>query len=284
MGSLRNPIGPLPSSIYWRRRGVALLLFVLLLILVIWAFSLGGSGGGGKGDDAKGPGGKGIESTITPGPSATSSVNSQRPGGRDESGEDGGSGGSGSGGGDASGGGSGGSGGDDSGTGGGGGSGGGGGGADALGVGNGVALADDSSLPDCSRDDIELTLRSVLDSREKNTYAPDEKPTFEVIVKNTSDSACKVDFGRASASLTITDKENEHVWASNDCSRGSALALIEVPADGETTRTVQWDRTLSSEECATPSGGGTAKSGTYLVEARVDGLGSAQVSFVLEQD
>ncbi|QKV93439.1 hypothetical protein HUT19_18090 [Streptomyces sp. NA02950] len=281
MGSLRNPIGPLPSSIYWRRRAVALALLGLLVLLVIWASGWGGSGGGH--DDGKGPGGGGPASTITPGPSSTTPVNSERPGGRDES--DGGGGsddpGSGSGSGDE---------GTDSGgagtgSGGAGGSGSGGTGGDGIGSGDGRTLPVGSSLPDCRRADIDLTVRSVKDEKVKNSYGPGEKPTFEIVVKNTSNSSCKVDFGRAAATLTITDADNEHIWASGDCPEGSAAsALVEVPGSGETKRTVEWDRKRSAEHCATPSGPAAAKSGTYLVEAKLDGLGTAQVSFVLKKD
>ncbi|MFE9008288.1 hypothetical protein ACFYOY_40250 [Streptomyces sp. NPDC007875] len=284
MGSLRNPIGPLPSSIYWRRRIVALALLVVIVLLVIWAFGWGGSGGGGS-DEGKGSGGGGPASTITPGPSSSGPVNSERPGGRDES-DNGGSGSGDSGG---SGGGS-----DDGGTGGasdggagGGGSGGssgGGAGGGGIGTGTGQGLPAGSSLPDCRPGDAELTVRSVKDSKVKNTWAPGEKPTFEIVVKNTKSSSCKVDFGRSAASLTITDAKNAHVWASGDCPEGSASALVEVKGSGETKRTVEWDRKRSAEHCATPSGSASAKPGTYLVEVKVDGLGTAKVSFVLEKD
>lgn len=288
MGSLRNPIGPLPSSIYWRRRIVALALFVVIVLLVIWAFGWGGSGGGGS-DEGKGSGGGGPASTITPGPSSSGPVNSERPGGRDESdnggsgsGDSGGSGGgSDDGGKDASGGGAGGSG--SGGAGGAGGSSGGGAGG-GIGTGTGPGLPAGSSLPDCRPGDAELTVRSVKDSKVKNTWAPGEKPTFEIVVKNTKSNSCKIDFGRAAASLTITDAKNAHVWASGDCPEGSATALVEVKGSGQTKRTVEWDRKRSAEHCATPSGSASAKPGTYLVEVKVDGLGTAKVSFVLEKD
>ncbi|MFJ2348965.1 hypothetical protein [Streptomyces antimycoticus] len=284
MGSLRNPIGPLPSSIYWRRRIVALALLVVIVLLVIWAFGWGGSGGGGS-DEGKGGGGGGPASTITPGPSSSGPVNSERPGGRDES-DNGGSGSGDSGG---SGGGS-----DDGGTGAGGGgagggsgsggSSGGGAGGGGIGTGTGPGLPAGSSLRDCRPGDAELTVRSVKDSKVKNTWEPGEKPTFEIVVKNTKSSSCKVDFGRAAASLTITDAKNAHVWASGDCPEGSASALVEVKGSGEIKRTVEWDRKRSAEHCATPSGSASAKPGTYLVEVKVDGLGTAKVSFVLEKD
>ncbi|MGA6159773.1 hypothetical protein ACPEIC_41320 [Stenotrophomonas sp. NPDC087984] len=287
MGSLRNPIGPLPSSIYWRRRIVALALFVVIVLLVIWAFGWGGSGGGGS-DEGKGSGGGGPASTITPGPSSSGPVNSERPGGRDESDNGGsGSGGSGGGGGSDDGGtDAGGDGGGGSGSGGAGGDGGssGGGAGGGIGTGTGQGLPAGSSLPDCRSGDAELTVRSVKDSKVKNTWAPGEKPTFEIVVKNTKSSSCKVDFGRAAASLTITDAKNAHVWASDDCPEGSASALVEVKGSGQTKRTVEWDRKRSAEHCATPSGSASAKPGTYLVEVKVDGLGTEKVSFVLEKD
>lgn len=285
MGSLRNPIGPLPSSIYWRRRAVALALLALIVLLVIWAFGWGGSGGGGS-DEGKGPGGGGPARTITPGPTTSGPVNSERPGGRDESGTGGTGPGSGSddaGGDGGTGTGSGGAAGDGT-SGGTGGTGATGGTGDGLGEGDGQGLPVGSSLPECKRGDIELTVRSVKDAKVKNTYEPDEKPTFEITVKNSSNSSCAVDFGRAAASLTITDADNKHVWASDDCPEGSATALIEVPASGDTKRTVEWDRERTAAHCATPTGSKTAAAGTYLVEAKLDGLGTAKVSFVLAKD
>ncbi|MEU5109346.1 MULTISPECIES: hypothetical protein [unclassified Streptomyces] len=285
MGSLRNPIGPLPSSIYWRRRAVALAFLILVLLLAIWAFGWGGSGGGGGKDEGKGSGGGGAASTITPGPTSSTPVNSQRPGGRDES-DDAGTGGDDTGGADSGGSGdgtdTGGAGGDGSaagsdGDGDGGGTGG------SLGIGDGQSVPAGSSLAACTPGAVELTVRSVKDSRVKNTYEPGEEPTFEIIVKNSSDTACKVDFGRAAASLTITDAENDHVWASDDCPKGSKSVLVEVAGKGQTKRTVDWDRKRSAEDCAKPSGDASAKPGTYLVEAKVEGLGTARVSFVLNK-
>jgi hypothetical protein len=284
VGSLRNPIGPLPSSIYWRRRAVALALLILVLLLVIWAFGWGGAGGGGGRDEGKGSGGGGAASTITPGPTSSTPVNSQRPGGRDESdnggtdtGDDSGGGNGGDAGNSGSGGGS------DTGGAGDAGNGGGGTGG-CLGIGDGRSVPAGSSLPACTRSAVELTVRSVKDSKVKNTYEPGEEPTFEIIVKNSSDTACKVDFGRASATLTITDSENDHVWASDDCPEGGQSVLVEVAGNGQTKRTVHWDRKRSVENCATPAGSASAKPGTYLVEAKLDGLGTARVSFVLDED
>ncbi|MEX2973890.1 hypothetical protein [Streptomyces sp. C184] len=263
MGSLRNPIGPLPSSIYWRRRAVALAIVVLLALLVVWALNLGG-GGGKSGDEGKGSQGQGPATSITPGPSGSGPAIGEKPGGRGESGSGGGSG-SGDGGGSA--------GGDGDASGGGSGASGGG----PIGQGSGKsAVAAGSSLPNCVSDKAELVLHSV-----KGSYAPGAKPTFELTVKNAAGAACKVDLGQKAAVLTITDSAgDDRVWASNDCPSGTAPALLEVPAKGEVQRTVVWDRRASGPQCATPSSA-LVPAGKYRIQADVPGLETVHTTFVL---
>ncbi|MFE1771810.1 hypothetical protein [Streptomyces sp. NPDC059008] len=276
MGSLRNPIGPLPSSIYWRRRAVALAIVVLLTVLVVWALNLGGGGGANSDEGKGGSHGKGPATSITPGPSSTGPAITQKPGGRDESGG-GGESGSDSG----AGGGSGASDGDSGGAGGGSGSGGSGSGSGSgpIGQGSGSAVPAGSSLPNCTSPKVELTLRSVKDS-----YAPGKRPAFELTVKNTAGAACKVDLGQKAAVVTITDTAGDDpVWASNDCPSGTAPALLKVPGEGSVKRTLGWDRHASAPRCATPSSA-TVPAGKYLIEAKVPGLKAARTSFVLDED
>ncbi|MFE1767779.1 hypothetical protein ACWDBF_35235 [Streptomyces angustmyceticus] len=273
MGSLRNPIGPLPSSIYWRRRAVALAIVVLLALLVVWALNWGASGGK-SGDEGKGPHGKGPATSITPGPSASGPADDQKPGGRDESSGGGGSD-SGSGGGSGAAGGGDESGGDSV-----GGSGSSGSVPDGpLGQGSGKNAVDaSSSLPNCVSDEAELVLHSV-----KKSYAPRAKPTFELTVKNGAGDACKVDLGQKAAVLTITDTAgDDRVWASNDCPSGTRPALLRVPAKGSVKRTIVWDRRASGPQCATPSSA-TVPSGKYLIEAKVPGLDTVHTTFALAE-
>ncbi|MEU1817111.1 hypothetical protein ABZ543_18210 [Streptomyces roseifaciens] len=274
MGSLRNPIGPLPSSIYWRRRAVALGLLGLLVLVGLWFVTLGGDGGSGddqgKGSDGKNPA---DNTTITPGPVPSGPHFSQRPGGRGESGSGGTGGGAGDG---RSGGGAAGTGG--SGAGGGGTTGTGGGGSGALGTGDGKAVPAGSPLPDCGPGSVRLAIRSVKDS-----YGPDEKPKFEIVVKNSGGSACKVNFGSAAAILKIAHIDgDDHVWASDDCPRATGAVLVELPGSGETKRTVEWDRKRSAPRCATPSGEGAAGAGKYRAEVRIAGV-TEKVEFTLEK-
>ncbi|MFH9821250.1 hypothetical protein [Streptomyces sp. NPDC017230] len=287
MGSLRNPVGPLPSTIYWRRRAVLLSLFALLALLITWVVVAGG-GGGGK-DREDGANGKNPAPSITPGPSGSGPAISQAPGGRDESGSGdsngsgtgSGSGGSGdgSGSGSRSGSGSGESGGGDGAGGSGSAGGGGSAGGAATGVGAGDALPGGSSLPNCGPGAVNLSLRSV-----RNDYTPGQTPTFELTVRNTSGSDCKVDLGPKHTVLTITPADaDDAYWSSDDCVKGAGSLQYRVAAGRGITYTAKWDRKPSAPECGTPPAG-SAKAGTYLVEAKAAGFEKVRASFVLKSD
>ncbi|MDX2854030.1 hypothetical protein PV342_37505 [Streptomyces sp. PA03-3a] len=281
MGSMRNPVGPLPSSIYWRRRAVVLLLLALLTVLVVWAVNSRDGGG----NSANGPDGRSPAPSITPGPSASGPLNSSRPGGSvgggggDDGGDasDGGSGDSGAAEGSSQGGDSGAAdGGADSGASGAAGTGvSGGSGSDGGNGGGGAQLPAGSSLPDCGSG-VTLNVRST-----DNAYEPGERPRFTLTATNTSATACKLDFGPDSAVLTITDVNDHHVWASDDCPTSRAPYLLQVPAGGSTSYDVEWDRRTSSPRCATPKGA-TAPYGTYLLEVKLPGRSAKQASFVLK--
>ncbi|MEU1868335.1 hypothetical protein [Streptomyces gardneri] len=290
MGSLRNPVGPLPSTIYWRRRAVAVCLVAVLALLAVWAVT-SGDGGGKKANDAAN-GSSPTPPSITPGPSGTGPAISQQPGGRDESSDSGGSGdtsgdgGSGDGGSagsgtDAgSGSGEGADAGTDSGAGGTGKNGDtdGAGGDGGAGTGAGQQVPANSPLPNCPAEALQLSLRSA-----KLSYEAGEKPRFHLVVKNTSDTACKADFGPRSAVLTISDKQADAVWASDDCPRPGNPLLLSVPAQTTVTHTVEWDRGRSAPQCATAPAG-QAGPGTYLVEATMAGAKVAPASFTLAKD
>ncbi|MFF7377289.1 hypothetical protein ACIP4Q_15915 [Streptomyces massasporeus] len=285
MGSLRNPVGPLPSSIYWRRRVVLVSVVAVLALLTLWIVTMGG--GGGKGDD-NGANGKNPAPSITPGPSSSGPAISQAPGGRDESGDEGSGGsgdGSGNGSGDGSEDGSGSGSGDGSGSGGSGGSegagdtGGSGSGTAAGGVGAGDTLPAGSTLPNCTASAVKFSLRS-----RHNTYDPEQTPTFLLTARNVSGSDCKIDLGPKSAVFTIAPaSSDDDYWSSEDCPKAAAHQLYRVAAGSDITYTLKWDRKPSAPECATPRAG-SAGSGTYLVEAKAPGFAKVQTSFVLSAD
>ncbi|WP_327402211.1 hypothetical protein OG194_20095 [Streptomyces sp. NBC_01288] len=275
MGSLRNPVGPLPSSIYWRRRVLMVSVVALLALLITWIVNSGGGGGKNGADGAKN--GKTPAPTITAGPSGSGPAISQHPGGRDDSGGgSGGSSGSGSGDGSGSGGSSAGS---SAGSGGSDGGGSGAGGGSNGGSSTGTTVPADSTLPNCTAGAVQLSLRSL-----HNSYSPDQTPTFVLTAKNSSGSDCKVDLGPKSAVLTITEAGGSaDFWSSADCPKSAGSVYYRVSAGSNVTYTLKWDRKPSAPECATPAAG-SAGAGTYLVEAQASGFAKAQTSFVLASD
>ncbi|MCT4354497.1 hypothetical protein M5362_15295 [Streptomyces sp. Je 1-79] len=273
MGSLRNPVGPLPSSIYWRRRAIALCLIALTALIAVWVVTSGG-GGGKKADDSSN--GASPAPSITPGPSGSGPAISEQPGGRDESGDsgensggDGGDGGDGGSGTDAGG---------DAGSGDGGENGGTDGGDGGAGASAGQQVPADSPLPNCAPGAVQLTLRSAQVS-----YAPGEKPRFQLVARNTSANDCKADLGPRNAVLTISDDQDDEVWSSKDCPRPAGAVLFRVPARSSITHTVEWDRAQSAPQCATAPAGPVGP-GTYLVEAAMPGVKVLPASFTLAKD
>ncbi|MFC7217019.1 hypothetical protein ACFQLX_02360 [Streptomyces polyrhachis] len=267
MGSLRNPIGPLPATIYWRRRAVLAVLVALLSASMAWALTLGGDDGGDGKNQGDGP-----VASITPGPSESGPLISQRPGGRDE--EDGGT----TEGGDpqdpeagtsgptpgaenaaeaggASGGGS-----DTSGT-------------EGFPVGEDGVPAE-SALADCDRSAVTFTIRTV-----RPTYQADEKPRLKLTAANEAANACKLPFGPTRAVITIrATGDDTRVWSSADCPWTTNPILLEVPAGGTMERTITWDAVRSAPECG-PVTRDLLGPGTYEAELKPSGLPASRTEF-----
>ncbi len=285
---MRNPVGPLPSSIYWRRRAVAGLLVALLAVLAAWAATTLGSNG--TKDDGK-PGGSDPVKSITPGPGSSGPAISQQPGGRDESdggsdgsdGSDGSNGDSGSGGdtGAGSGGASGGTGSDGTSTGGAGTAGTGSGGTDSGGSTAGRQVPANSPLPACKPGALELTLRT------KVSYGPDDRPKFEIIARNTSSATCKADLGPKNVVLTVTEasaEKDDVIWSSKDCPAAPGPLFLQVPAGATIVHTGGPGTAPARPPTARPRRRRTAGPGTYLLEAKAPDTPIRRASFVLKKD
>ncbi|MFD7033351.1 hypothetical protein ACFWAR_35520 [Streptomyces sp. NPDC059917] len=271
MGSLRNPVGPLPSSIYWRRRAVLASVAALLALLAVWTVS---SGGGRTSQNGKGGGsGPRPAASITPGAPGSGPAIGTAPGGRDEAGAGGATGGDH--GGAAAGAGAGGAGTGKNGEPGGSGSAAGGG----SGAGPGQVPAD-SPLPTCAPGALQWEVKST-----KNEYETNERPRLELLARNVSGTTCKVDLGPKQAILSITQASTgKAVWSSADCPAGAGNLFYRLPANGETTQALEWDRKFSSaSQCQSPPAG-SAVADTYVVEVKSPGMPVARTSFVLKQD
>lgn len=252
---------------------MALALVALLALLAYGALSLGGDGGnqaGQAGQAGQDDRGDGAASSITPGPTSSEPVDNERPGGRDEVEEDDDAGDADGSDGDA----------DSAGQDGSGDSGSGDGASDdskSSGGSSGGAGDNVDGLATCRAGQAKVSLESV-----KNEYAPGELPKLRITVENTSGTDCGTNITPDHAVLTVVDEDDETVWASDHCVTQDTTQL-RVPARGERTHTVSWDRERSAASCATPPGGAPG-AGTYLVEIEIPQLGTAQSSFVLAKD
>lgn len=247
-------------------------LVALLALLAYGAVSLGGDSGNQAGQAGQDDRGDGAASSITPGPTSSEPVGDERPGGRDEIEEDDdaddadgsdGDGDAGSEGQDGSG---------DSGS---------GDGAQddskSSGGSSGGTGDDVDGLAPCRAGQAKVSLEAV-----KNEYAPGESPKLRITVENTSGTDCGTNVTPDHAVLTVVDDDDETVWASDHCVTQGTTQL-RVPARGERTHTVSWNRERSAASCATPTGGAPG-AGTYLAEVEIPQLGTAQSSFVLAKD
>ncbi|MFG3054337.1 hypothetical protein ACGFZP_25735 [Kitasatospora sp. NPDC048239] len=300
MPSLRQPVGPLPASIYWRRRIVMLAALAAVVALILWLMSDQGDGGGqGKAAQAVPSQSQTPAQAITPGASPSGPANTLRPGGGGSSGGGSGGPGGGTGGGAVSG-----SGGGDvslgtGGTGGGsapnpapatggaggtaaggtaaggtaaGGAGGTGGGA-AGGTGApAVNTAEVMALPVCASSAVTLELSSA-----QNSYQPKDKPRLALTVHNASGTNCRVDLGRTASAITVTASSSERIWSSGDCPSDRGATWVQIPANNGLTETFTWDRSRSKPQCATADAA-PAPAGNYLVVADLTGLSGGQVS------
>jgi len=139
-------------------------------------------------------------------------------------------------------------------------------------------LPDSSDLPDCSSPQVQLKVRSV-----QSSYDPGQRPEFVVTAVNSGASACKVNFGATAAVVSVIDSSGAHVWSSDNCPSNGNAYLLQVPANGSVSYTLQWNLRKSSPQCAELSGMGNAGPGTYEVKVSESGIGSSRGSFVLNQ-
>ncbi|MQS13522.1 hypothetical protein F7Q99_14915 [Streptomyces kaniharaensis] len=277
-------MGPLPASIYWRRRVVVLAAIAAVIALIAWLMSDQG-GGGDDGSQSKAAQAAPSQSqtpaqAITPGTSPSGPA--ARPGG--------GSGGTASGattGGPVSGGGgevslsTGGSGGAPNpapatgGTAAGATAGGGTGGSGGSGGTGGTPVVNTPevmALPVCAASQVALELASA-----QNSYQPKDKPRLALTVKNSSGANCRVDLGRTASAITVNASNGERVWSSGDCPADKGGTWVQIPANGSQIETFTWDRSRSKPQCATADPTPPAP-GTYVVLAELTGLSGDKVS------
>lgn len=249
MGTFRHPVGPLPASVYWRRRLVVLGVPLFAILLIAYACT-GTSGTPQNTAGAVGPrptasqAGGGV---ITPAPNQTrsgppeGSYPGSGPGGAVPTGSAAATGTAAAGSGGAAGG---------------------------TGGGGGCALALSIAL--------DRTSNSGPVAYPAGTY-----PTFKITATDSGSANCTVDASGRSLVVTVMPQgSNTPVWSSATCSAGSDLRVLG-PGDAQTFP-VEWKRWESRGQTCPESKLPTVSPGTYTVGAAVDGVATTPVTFVLD--
>jgi hypothetical protein len=273
VGSFRHPVGPLPGSVYWRRRIV--LLGIPLFVIALVAYACTGSSS--PSTNAAGPGGgrqsAGASPTgiITPAPSQTASgpPGNSYPGSPTTSG-----GGAGSTGGASGGTGGGTGGGTSSGSAGSGVSG----GSGSGGTTGSIGQAASGAAAGCS-----LSLMLSLDRTSSSgpvQYPAGSYPTFKIAAADDGSANCTVDVsGKGMVVSVMPLGTTKPIWTSATCSGATDLRVLG-PGDSQ-SYSVVWKRWETQGDTCPLSALPTVPQGTYTVNVEAGGVTSSLVEFIL---
>ena len=271
MGSFRQPVGPLPSSVYWRRRIV--LLGIPLFVIALVAYACTGSSSPSTSTAAPGGGrqsaGASPTGVITPGPSQTASgpPGITYPGAPTSSGSGSGSGSTG-------------------GSSGGAGSGSAGSGSASPGSGSGGSGATGSSGQAASGAAAGCSLSLTLSLGRTSSSGPVQYPsgtypTFKIAAADAGSANCTVDVSGKGLLVSVMPLgTTKPIWTSATCSGASDLRVLG-PGDSQ-SYSVVWKRWETEGETCPLSALPTVPQGTYTVNVEADGVTSSLVQFILD--
>lgn len=260
MGSFRNPVGPLPSSVYWRRRLV--LLGIPLFVIALVAYACSGTSSTPQNTASPGSessaGSSPTGSIITPAPSETASgpPGYSYPGGSSSAGASSGTSGSGTSSSASAGSSS----------------------ASSSGTGS-VSGSGQGAAAGCS-----LRLSITLDRTSSSgtvQYPAGTYPTFDIEATDEGSANCTVDVsGKGLLVSVMPQGTTKPIWTSEVCSGASDLRVLG-PGDTQTYPVV-WKRWETQGTTCPVSKLPTVPQGTYTVNAEANGITSSLVTFILD--
>ncbi|GLZ48681.1 hypothetical protein Acsp06_48660 [Actinomycetospora sp. NBRC 106375] len=127
----------------------------------------------------------------------------------------------------------------------------------------------------CADGDLRVTARTDAPS-----YAAGRKPVLSLVVTNTGTAPCVRDLDAAKQAVAVVKRPGDGLWGSNDCSPGDTDDVRTLAPGEEAVFSVHWSGKTSQPGCR---GERTAvPPGTYQLLARLDGIVSDPVTFTLE--
>jgi hypothetical protein len=285
---MRNPVGHLPPSIYWRRRVLVLLGLALLIALIAWACVPDGDGSGNKDSagskstpsaSASGKGSGSAPPPVVPGQTTPPPGAIPPPGGGSGTGTAGSTGeaNGGAANGGAAAGGTAGTGGTQPGgaVGGAGGAGGTGVTGDKGGQSGGGANVDPAAvgLPLCNSPALKLVLISPNHAQDSRFRAGADQVPLQLTATNTGPTACAVDLSQKAVKVEVTSGP-DRIWNSADCRQDASLVTrLEPNVAKAFTWNWSWTRSNPGQCGAAPQGVGSPPSGAlFIVKGSVNGV------------
>jgi hypothetical protein len=256
VGTFRNPVGPLPASVYWRRRIV--LLGIPLFVIALVAYACTGTSGSPQNTAAPGSGSTASSSptgVITPGASQTASG----PPGHSYPTSPTSSGSSSAGTGTV------------------------GGGTGSASAGSTAGAGTTHQAASGAAAGCALTLTIALDQTASSgtvQYAAGTYPTFKITATDSGSANCTVDVsGKGLVVSVMPLGTTKSIWTSEVCSGASDLRVLG-PGDAQ-TYPVAWKRWETQGTTCPVSKLPTVPQGTYTVNAETGGVTTSAVEFIL---
>ena len=128
----------------------------------------------------------------------------------------------------------------------------------------------------CRDRDLEVTART-----DAPRYGAGTTPMLSLVVTNTGTAPCTRDLDAARQALAVVRRPGDGVWGSNDCSPGRTRDVRTLAPGQEAVFSVSWSGRTSLPGCTGTRR--PVAPGTYQVLARLDGVVSDPVRFTLDR-
>lgn len=126
----------------------------------------------------------------------------------------------------------------------------------------------------CAESAVRVVARS-----DKPRYAPGEKPMLSLVVTNVGAVPCVRDLDAARQAVAVVRKPGDGLWSSNDCAPGRTDDVRTLAPRQEAVFSVRWSTMTSAPGCG--GSRATVPAGAYQLLARLDTIVSDPVPFIL---
>ena len=129
-------------------------------------------------------------------------------------------------------------------------------------------------VPDCDASTLAVAMTATAEA-----FGPGQSPSFTVSITNNGAEPCLVDAGEASREIVISSGV-DRVWSNRDCIvAGTESRDLLLPAGGNDTSQLAWNRVRSAPAC--PTGLPAPAAGTYSAQLTLAGVAAAPAVFGL---